>query len=175
VAQHAAVFGAEAQTRGYGAVDGHEAEPDEQRPGDSQDGILRPRIRAQRRLAQHRDQRTHVHRRAPDPVPRHCAIAQHKIAAVDGRGDVVDNQGMVEAVADPGPEGGHAEEDATLGEGVELGVAVEEAGGDELVENAEGEGGKDGEEDVVEGESPGFVDDGAGEAVLEGVLREGLC
>jgi len=51
-----------------------------------------------------------------------------------------------------------------------LGISVEEAGGDELVEDAEGEGWKNGEEDIVEGERPGLVDDGAGEAVLEGVL-----
>lgn len=57
-----------------------------------------------------------------------------------------------------------------MAEGVELRVAVEQTGGDELVEDAEDEGRKDGEEDVVEGERPGFVDDFSGEDVFEGVL-----
>jgi len=90
-----------------------------------------------------------------------CAVVQDQVAAVDGGGDIVDDEGVVEAVADPGPEGGHAEEDGRLREAVELRVAVEEAGGDELVEDAEGEGREDGEEDVVEGEGPGFHDYGA--------------
>lgn len=77
---------------------------------------------------------------------------------------------MVEAVEDPGEEGVHLEEDALLAELVELGVAVEKAGGDELVEDAHDQWWEDGEEDVVEGERPGFVDDLAGEAVLERVL-----
>lgn len=105
-------------------------------------------------------------------MPGDCAIRQYQIAAIDGSGDVVDYEGVVEAVANPRPEGGHAEENAALGEGVELGISVEEASRDELVEDAESEGRKDCEEDVVEGESPRFVDDGAGEAILEGVLVE---
>lgn len=53
-----------------------------------------------------------------------------------------------------------------------MGVAVEEAGTDELVEDADDKGREEGEEDVVRGEGPGFVDDFAGEAVLEGVLED---
>ena len=77
---------------------------------------------------------------------------------------------MVEAVEDPGEEGMHFEEDALLAELVELRVAVEEARGYELVEDAEDEWREDGEEDVVEGEGPGFEDDFAGKGVLKGVL-----
>jgi hypothetical protein len=40
-----------------------------------------------------------------------------------------------------------------------------------LVEDSHGEGGEDSEEDVVEGEGPGFEDDLTGEGVLEGELR----
>ena len=64
----------------------------------------------------------------------------------------------------------HFEESALLAELVELGIAVEKAGRDELVEDAHDERGKDGEEDIVEGERPGFVDDLTGKAVLERVL-----
>ena len=78
---------------------------------------------------------------------------------------------MVEAIEDPGKEGMHFEEDAFLAELVELRVAVEEAGGDELVKDAHDQGGKDGEENVVEGEGPGFEDDFARKGILEGILR----
>lgn len=77
---------------------------------------------------------------------------------------------MVEAVEDPGEEGVHVEEDTALGELVELWVAVEKAGADELVEDAEDEGGHDGEDDVVEGKCPGFGNDFAREVVFEGIL-----
>ena len=80
---------------------------------------------------------------------------------------------MVEAVENPGEEGVHLEEDTFLAELVELGVAVKEAGGDELVEDAQDKGGEDGEENVVEGERPGFENDLAGKGVLKGILL--LC
>jgi len=43
-----------------------------------------------------------------------------------------------------------------------------------LVEDADDERWKDGENDVVQGKSPGLIDDLAGEVVEEGVLRTGL-
>lgn len=168
--EDAAVLGAEVEERRDGAVDGDVDEPDGEAAGDGEDGVFRPGVGSQCGLAEDGDERGGVDGGAPDPVAGDGAVGEDQVAAVDSGGDVVDYQGVVEAVGDPGPEGGHAEEDGLLGEVVELGVAVEEAGGDELVEYAKGEGGEDGEEDVVEGEGPGFVDDGAGEAVLEGVL-----
>jgi hypothetical protein len=77
---------------------------------------------------------------------------------------------MVEAVSNPGPKGVHFEENAFLAKLVELGVAIKEAGGDELVEDSHGDRGEEGEDDVVEGEGPGFEDYFPGEGVLEGVL-----
>lgn len=79
---------------------------------------------------------------------------------------------MVKAVRDPSPEGVHLEEDALLAELVELRVAVEQAGGDELIKDTHDEGRKDGEEDVVEGKGPGFEDDLARKGVLERILIE---
>ncbi len=64
----------------------------------------------------------------------------------------------------------HFEEDTFLAELVELGVAIEEAGRDELVENTHDQRGEDGEEDVVKRERPGFKDDLAGKGVLKGIL-----
>ena len=77
---------------------------------------------------------------------------------------------MIEAIQDPGEERMHSKEIPFLGELVKLWVPVEEAGGDELVEDAQDEGGHEREDDVVEGEGPGFEDDLAGKAVLEGIL-----
>ena len=99
------------------------------------------------------------------------AVGLNKVIVEDAFGEDVGDERVVEAVGNPGNEGVHAEEDAALAKLVELWVAVEEAGGDELVIDAHDERGKDGEEDVVEGESPGFKDDFAGECVLEGILR----
>lgn len=104
-------------------------------------------------------------------MPAHCAIGQYQIAAVDGGGDVIDDKRMVETVSDPRPEGGHAKEDGCLRKTVKLRIAVEEAGGDELVEDAKGERWEDGKEDVVEGEGPGLHYHGARKAILEGVLE----
>jgi hypothetical protein len=44
-----------------------------------------------------------------------------------------------------------------------------------LVEDANNERRKDGENDVVQGKSPGLIDDLAGEVVEEGVLRTELA
>jgi NADPH:quinone reductase-like Zn-dependent oxidoreductase len=65
----------------------------------------------------------------------------------------------------------HLEEDALLAKLIELGIAVKKAGGDELIEDSHDERWKDGEEDIVKGERPGFVNNLSGEAVLERVLN----
>ena len=61
---------------------------------------------------------------------------------------------MVEAVDDPREEGMHAKEGTGLTEPVELWISVQQAGADELVEDAHGQRWEDGEEDVVEGKGP---------------------
>lgn len=78
---------------------------------------------------------------------------------------------MIEAVRDPGEEGVHLEEDTTLRELVELRVAVQEAGGDKLIKDAEDERWEDCKEDIVEREGPGLGNDLAREGVLERVLQ----
>ena len=65
----------------------------------------------------------------------------------------------------------HFEEDALLTELVELWVAVEEASGDKLVEDAHGQWWKEGKEDIVEREGPRLVDDLARKGVLKGILE----
>lgn len=58
---------------------------------------------------------------------------------------------MVETIQDPREERMHLEEDPFLAKLVELGIAVEEASRNELVENSHHKGWEDGEENVVEG------------------------
>lgn len=48
----------------------------------------------------------------------------------------------------------HFEEDAFLTELVQLWIAVEKASGDELIEDAHGQWGKEGKEDIVERQGP---------------------
>ena len=64
----------------------------------------------------------------------------------------------------------HFEKGSFLAKLVELGIAVKKAGGDKLVKYAHDKRWKDGEEDIVEGKGPRFVNDLSGEAVLERVL-----
>ena len=74
---------------------------------------------------------------------------------------------MVYSIGDPGPEVVHAEECLLLTKVVELGVAIKQAGGDELVKYTHGERRKNCEEHVPEGLSPRFVNDFARERILE--------
>jgi hypothetical protein len=48
---------------------------------------------------------------------------------------------------------------------------IQEASTNELVEDTHDKRREDGEKDVVERQSPRFVNDFAGEAILEGILR----
>ena len=73
-------------------------------------------------------------------------------------GDIGDER-VIEAIGDPEPEGMHFEEYTFLAELVELWVAIEKTSRDELVKNAHNEWGKNSEEDIVEREGPGFIDD----------------
>ena len=100
------------------------------------------------------------------------AVATDEVEVPDPLGHKIGDQAVVEAICDPGPEGMHLEEDALLAESIELRIAVEEAGGDELVEDAHDKRRENGEEDVIEGKSPGFEDDLTREGVLEGVLDQ---
>jgi hypothetical protein len=77
---------------------------------------------------------------------------------------------VVDGVEDPRRKDAGLEEAVVLAEAVQLRVAVEQAGRDELVQDTEDKGREDRVEDVVKGQRPGFVDDFAGEDVLEDVL-----
>ena len=61
---------------------------------------------------------------------------------------------MIKAVQDPRPERMHFEKDAFLTELVQLWIAVKKTSGYELIENAHGQWGKEGEEDIVERQGP---------------------
>ena len=171
----AGVFGGEAEFGGGGGVGGDEDEPDDHGAGDGEEGVFGPDVGDESGFAEHGREDGGVERGAPDPVAGDLAVGLRGVVEPDGFREEVGEEGVVEAVADPGEEGVHAEEGALLAEAVELRVAIEEAGGDKLVEDAHDQGRKDGEEDIVEGEGPGFVDDFAGEGVLEGILYKQDC
>lgn len=149
------------------AVDGEEDEPDGHAAGDGHERVLGPHVGDERGLAQHRRQHRRVDHGAPHPVAGHFAVALHQIVVPDQLEEDVGKEGVVEAVEHPGEEGVHLEKDAFLAELVELRVSIEEAGRDELVEDAHHEGGKDGKEDVVERQSPGLHDDLPGKGILK--------
>ena len=77
---------------------------------------------------------------------------------------------MVQSVADPQPELCPREERILLSKHVELRVAVKDSCGDELVENTDDKGRKDGEEDIVQRERPRLVGNLPREVVEEGIL-----
>lgn len=64
----------------------------------------------------------------------------------------------------------HLEKDSFLSKAVELRVAIKKAGGYELVEDSHDKRRENCEEDIVERQSPGLVDDLAREGILEGIL-----
>lgn len=64
----------------------------------------------------------------------------------------------------------HFEEDAFLTKLIELWIAVEEAGRNELVEYSHHKRWEYGEENIVERQRPRFDNDLPGESILEGIL-----
>lgn len=80
----------------------------------------------------------------------YLSVALWKVIQEEGLAEEVQDQGVVETIEDPGQKAVHPEEEPRLAERVELRVAVQKPGRDELVENAKGEWWKRGKEDVVE-------------------------
>ena len=79
---------------------------------------------------------------------------------------------MIERIHNPLPKGCLGKEEVLLAEDVELRVTIEDAGRDELIENTDDEGRKDGKKDVVQRERPGFEGHLAGEVIEKGELQE---
>ena len=171
VRDDAVVFGGEPEFGRDGRVDGDEGHPDHHAAGDGKDGIFGPDVSHQRGFAQNGGKYGGIQGCAPNPVACDFAVALGQIPIPDELRDKVRDEGMVETVQDPGPKGMHFEEDAFLTELVQLWIAVEETGGDELVEDAHDEWGKEGKEDIVKREGPGFEDDLARESVLKRILK----
>lgn len=81
---------------------------------------------------------------------------------------------MIESIDDPRPETGDLEKHSFLAQLIELRISIQQSRRDKLLNNSQDERGKHREDDVVERECPGFVDDLAGERVLEGELDVSL-
>ena len=141
---------ARADIRRRVAVRGDERQPDYKRARDRQDGVFRPHVGDERCFAEHDEEDGRVGRGAPHPVAGDFAVAEDAVVEEEVAAEDVGQDGVVEAVGDPGPEGVHAEEEALLCELVELWVAVEQACRDKLVEDTNGERREEGEEHIVE-------------------------
>ena len=77
---------------------------------------------------------------------------------------------MVERIADPLPERNLREKSVLLSQDVQLWVTIQNAGGHELIEDADDKWREDGEEDVVERQGPGLESNLPREIVYERVL-----
>lgn len=77
---------------------------------------------------------------------------------------------MVEAVCNPRPKLGDSEKDALLAELVKLRVTIKKSSRNELIHNTYRKGGENSEDDVEEGQRPGFVNDLARKGILERIL-----
>lgn len=82
---------------------------------------------------------------------------------------------MVQCINNPQPKCGLRKEGILLAQHVQLWISVKHPRGYELVEDADNKRRKDGENDVVQGKSPGLIDDLAGEVVEKGELRTELA
>lgn len=152
------------------AVDCHKHYPDSHGTGDGDDVVLGPVVGHQRGFAEDGKQNGAVHGCTPDPLAAGETVALGSVVEPEEATTDVEDDGVVDGVDNPFAEDADLEEGVALAEVVELRVAVQKAGRDELVEDTEGEGRKNGVEDVVERKSPGLVDNFTREDVLEGVL-----
>ncbi len=108
------VFGREAKFGRHGGVDGDEAEPDDHAAGDGEEGVFGPDVGDQRGFAEHRAQHRRVQCCAPDPVAGDSAVALGEVPVPDELGDEIRDEGVIEAVENPGEKGVHLEEDTFL-------------------------------------------------------------
>lgn len=164
------VLDTEVQLGRHLAVDGHKHDPHGHGAGDGDDVILGPVVSHQRGLAENGKQHGAVHGGTPDPFAAGESVALGSVVEPEEAAANVKDNGVVNGVDDPLAEHADLEEGVALAEVVKLWVAVEQAGGDELIEDTESQGRQDRVKDVVEGESPGFVNDFTREDVLECVL-----
>lgn len=81
---------------------------------------------------------------------------------------------VIQRVPDPQPELRSCEERIALAEHVQLGIPVEDASGDELVEDTDDKRGENGEDDIVQGECPRLVGNLPREVVEERELKRVL-
>lgn len=86
------------------------------------------------------------------------AVFHRKVPVVEQLRDNVKDERVEESIQNPSPKAVLLEEDASLAQLVQLWIAVEQSGGDELVKDSHREWRQNSEEHVIEGERPRFVD-----------------
>lgn len=77
-------------------------------------------------------------------------IALGQVPEPDEFGTKVEDEGVIEAIPNPGEKRVHSEKDPLLTKLIQLGVSIKKSGGDELVEDTHGYGWKQGKKDIVE-------------------------
>ena len=163
---YARILGREVEQGTDGGVDGDEDQPKGHAAWDGDKGPLRPDVGHQCGFAEDDAQYCRVQGGTPHPVPRYSSVALGKIPKPYELREDVGDERVVEPIQDPAEKRVHLEEDASLSELIKLWISIEQPSRNELVENAHRKRWTDGEEDVVKGQCPGFVDDLPGEPVL---------
>jgi hypothetical protein len=118
------VFRADVQLGRDESVYGQEYEPDADATRDCNDGVFGPDVSDQSCLEKHRYETCRVHGSAPYPMASDLSVRKWAVIPINQDGAIVQDHGMVEPIAHPGPEIVPAEEDTLLGELIELWVAV---------------------------------------------------
>lgn len=139
---------------GDGAVDGDEDPPNGHGAGNGNDMVLGPVAGDKAGLAEDREEDGCVEGGTPHPVAGDLTVLEYQVAVPDELAKDVKDDGVVDGVEEPFDEYLHTEKLVLLAHAVQLRVPIEEARRDELIKNAEGQGRKNGIEDVIKGECP---------------------
>jgi hypothetical protein len=98
-------------------------------------------------------------------------ICHWKAIVEDEFRKTIGEQRVIEPICDPGPEAMHLEKYTLLTELIKLGVPIQQAGRDELINDTQYERRKYSEKNVIEGDSPRLKYDLTREGILKGVLE----
>lgn len=167
---HAKVLHGKVDLGCHNTVGGDEDVPNSHAAGDGKYVVFGPVVGNKRRLAQHRQENSAIERGSPDPVTSNLAVSLNQIPIPEELGPNIEDDGVVEGVGDPLCKRLQLEKVIALAHDVQLGISIQEACRDELVEDTQSQRGEDGVEDVVERERPRLVNDLPREDVLKGKL-----
>ena len=108
------VLGRESKLRGHGGVSRYETQPEDHAAWDGDKGVLRPDVRDESSFPQNCCKHGSVQGRTPDPVTGYFSVALWQVPEPYEFGNEIGEQGMVEAIQDPGEKAVHFEESSLL-------------------------------------------------------------